>query len=125
MAERPERTKVMVIDDDEDVLDMIRYLLEAEGFEAVTALDGRAGLELVAATGPSLILLDLKMPVMDGPAFVEAYRRSGGTTPIVVVTAADDARKRAAEVGAAGWLAKPFTTDDLLAVVRRHAGPPR
>jgi DNA-binding response OmpR family regulator len=118
---RPEARKVLVIDDDEDVLDMVRYLLHVDGFEVATAADGKAGLEAVAATRPSLILLDLKMPVMDGPAFIAAYRKSGGTAPIVVVTAADDARKRAGEVGAAGWLAKPFVTEDLLAAVRRHA----
>jgi DNA-binding response OmpR family regulator len=115
------RAVVLVIDDDEDVRELLRYLLERAGYAVRTAVHGRDGLDSVADTMPDLILLDLKMPVMDGKAFAaEFLSRYGRATPIVVVTAADDARKRAAEIGAADWLAKPFEADGLTRVVAAH-----
>jgi PAS domain S-box-containing protein len=67
------------------------------------------------------VLLDMKMPVMDGWKFALAYRTmSGDPAPIVVVTAAEDARKRAEEIGAVGWIGKPFELDVLLATVQEH-----
>jgi two-component system, chemotaxis family, chemotaxis protein CheY len=115
-----ERATILVIDDDEDVVDVIRFVLESAGYAVVCALDGRAGLEVAFAAHPDLILLDLRMPVMDGPTFAEEFRRRGGSTPIVVVTAADDARRRAAAIQAAGWIAKPFEPADLVRLVARQ-----
>ena len=120
MAANPEAAVILVVDDDQDLLDLVQFMLEAKGYEVTTALDGRAALDAVAIREPDLILLDLKMPVMDGGAFAAAFRSRHGKAPIVVVTAADDARKRAAEIAAADWLAKPFETDDLLAAVERN-----
>ena len=67
---------------------------------------------------PDLILLDMKMPVMNGWVFAKEYhRRYDKGAPIIVVTAADDARQRAIETGAVGWISKPFDADDLLRAV--------
>ena len=108
------RATVLIVDDDEDIVAVLRFVLESDGYGVVTAGDGRAGLDAVAARRPDLIVLDMKMPVMDGAAFVaELRRRETAPPPIVVVTAADDARKRARDVDAAGWLAKPFDMVDL------------
>jgi CheY-like chemotaxis protein len=120
MTANPEAATILVVDDDQDVLDLVQFVLESKGYDVMTALDGRAALDVVAHREPDLILLDLKMPVMDGGAFAAAFRSQNGKAPIVVVTAADDARKRAAEIAAADWLAKPFETDDLLAAVSRN-----
>lgn len=120
MPAQADGAKILVIDDDEDVLEMIRFLLEAKGYAVGTALDGRAGLDAVTASRPDLILLDLKMPVMDGATFATELRGRGDSTPIVVVTAADDPRKRAGEIRAADWLGKPFEPADLIAIVARH-----
>lgn len=120
MSPAPEATTILVVDDDEDVVELIRFVLEDAGYAVATALDGRAALNVAFARPPDLILLDLKMPVMDGPTFASEFRRRGGTAPIVVVTAADDARKRAAQICAAAWIAKPFETPDLLAVVAQQ-----
>jgi CheY-like chemotaxis protein len=121
---RERAANVLVVDDDEDVVELLRFLLESNGYRATVAMNGREALEAVVSGLPDLILLDLKMPIMDGPTFaLELRRRHSSAPPIVVVTAADDARKRATEISAAGWIAKPFEPAELLSVVARHLPP--
>jgi CheY-like chemotaxis protein len=73
---------------------------------------------------PGLILLDMRMPVMNGWEFAREYRaRHGRAAPIVVVTAAEDARARAQEIGADAWLEKPFDLDDVVRMVAQFLGP--
>ena len=116
-----ETQTVLVLDDDRDLSTLVAYLLETEGYRVKTASDGRQGLEVVEQVMPGLILLDMKMPVMDGWAFAREFRaRHGSRAPIVVLTAADDAKKRADEIGAAGWIGKPFDLDALVAIVGRY-----
>jgi CheY-like chemotaxis protein len=70
---------------------------------------------------PGVILLDMRMPGMNGWDFAREFRaRHGRACPIVVVTAAENARARAEEIGAEGWLSKPFELEDVLATVERH-----
>ena len=112
---------VLVVDDDDQIRSLVRATLEEEGFPVAEAGDGRAALEMAATVDPCLILLDMRMPVMDGWAFAAAYReRFAQRAPVVVMTAARDARAWADEVGADGVLPKPFDLDDLDAVVRRY-----
>lgn len=112
---------VLVVDDDQDLLDLVSFVLEDAGYEVATATDGRLGLAAVAVAMPGLILLDMKMPVMNGWQFAEAFRAAyDQATPIVVLTAADDAKRRAEEIGAVGWIGKPFDLDELIAAVARH-----
>ena len=78
-------------------------------------------LALLDEERPDLILLDMKMPGMDGWEFARRYAElPGPRPPIVVVTAAQDASRRAAEIAAQGYLAKPFGIDDLLEVIDSH-----
>jgi CheY-like chemotaxis protein len=73
---------------------------------------------------PALVLLDMRMPGMNGWEFAREFRsRHGRAAPIVVVTAAEDARSRAEEIEADGWLAKPFDLEDVLAIAKRHTAP--
>lgn len=117
---------VLVVDDDPDLLDLVCIVLEQEGYQVVRASDGAAALEEAAHRRPDLILLDLKMPVMDGTRFARLFRERHGTgTPIVVFTAADDPRKRAADIDAAGVLPKPFSYDALVATVDGLLRPER
>ena len=114
------RRVVLVVDDDHDIREVVRDALEARGLAVVEASDGRQALAVAAASQPSLVLLDRRRPVMDGWAFAAAYReQAADRAPVVVMTAARDARAWAAEVGAEGVLPKPFDLDDLEAVVRR------
>ena len=79
---------------------------------------------MIERATPDLIVLDMKMPVMNGREFADEYRRrQRSPAPIVVVTAADDAQRRAAEVGASGWIAKPFDPDALVDSVTRLLRP--
>ena len=113
---------ILVVDDDEMIRDFVGMVLTEEGFEVLTAPDGAAALDLADEHQPSLILLDMRMPGVDGWGFAHEYRqRPGPHAPIVVVTAAVDAAESAAEIAAEGYLAKPFDLDDLLQVVSRYA----
>ena len=116
------RIRALVVDDDLDIAELVRLALTDEGHEVVIASNGSAALELALVTPFDLILLDMRMPVMDGCEFVRAYRTSPEPrAPVVVVTAARDAAERAAEINADGHLAKPFGLEELLAVVELHA----
>ncbi|HEX9017254.1 MAG TPA: response regulator [Chloroflexota bacterium] len=112
---------MLIIDDDRDLLELMAFVLSAEGFDVETAGEGREALDKVGESMPGLILLDMKMPVMNGWEFAaEFHRRHGAGIPIVVVTAAENAEKRAEEIGASGWVSKPFDVGYLVRVVRRH-----
>jgi DNA-binding response OmpR family regulator len=112
---------ILIVEDDDDLRDLVRMMLELEGFDVQTAQHGREALDLVGECMPDLILLDIKMPVMDGWSFAAEFRvRHGSSAPIVVMTAAEHAASRAKEVGARGWIAKPFAYDDLVMMVRSY-----
>jgi len=112
---------VLVVDDDFDLLEMVQTLLEISGYRVVTAMDGEEALAKVAEEMPSVILLDMKMPGMDGWEFAREFReRFDHQVPIVVLTAAENAAGRAAEIGAEGYLGKPFDIDELLRTVERY-----
>ncbi|AKV00242.1 Urea ABC transporter, substrate binding protein UrtA [Labilithrix luteola] len=114
----PARRKVLVIEDDVDLLETVAEVIESLGVEVVQAHNGVEGLAAVERGMPDLILLDMKMPVMNGWEFAQQFHdRHGHGAPIVVVTAASDARQRAVDVGAEGWLDKPFAVDALLKLV--------
>jgi CheY-like chemotaxis protein len=113
---------VLIVDDDPDIRDLVQLTLEDLGYRVLTAPNGAAALELIDQSPVHLILLDMRMPVMDGWSFTQAYRQlHGPCVPIVVVTAAQNAAQRSAEVAAEGHLAKPFGLADLRAVVEEYA----
>jgi CheY-like chemotaxis protein len=112
---------ILVVDNDDAILSTVEAALADEGYTVLAAPDGVVALDLVRQRPPGLILLDMKMPIMDGWGFARAYRAQPGPhAPIVVLTAAVDAGRPAAEIGAEGYLAKPFNLDDLLAVINRY-----
>jgi CheY-like chemotaxis protein len=114
---------VLVVDDDTSILDTVSAILLGEGYDVVSAATGEEALAAVARKQPLLILLDMRMPVMDGWAVARALREQGIRVPIVVMTAAESAKRWADEVGAEGYLAKPFGLDELLATVERFRKP--
>ncbi len=119
-----ESKPVLIVEDDLDLLGMVRILLEGAGYRVMTATQGVQALEEIAQEMPGVILLDMKMPVMDGWMFAREFRaRFDRDAPIVVLTAAEDARRRAEEIGAEGYLGKPFEIDDLIRVVERYIDP--
>ena len=115
---------VLVVDDDADMLDVMKFVLDEAGYSVRSAGNGKQALEATAAQVPALVLLDMLMPVMDGWQCARELRARYGHIPIVVVTAAENARAFGAEVGADDVLPKPFEIDDLLQVVERHVAKP-
>src|SRR5688500_13946616 len=101
--------RILVVDDDPSIRQLIVYALIDEGFVVDEAEDGEDALQLIEQNHPDLILLDMKMPHMDGWAFSRLYRELyGQKAPIIVVTAAHDAAQRGASVSAESIIAKPF-----------------
>jgi CheY-like chemotaxis protein len=113
---------VLVVDDDDAIRDAVRDVLEAEGIAVETATDGADALAKVSEKRPRLVLLDMRMPVMDGWGFASALRELGMDLPVVVMTAAADAKRWAAEIGAIGVVAKPFGIAELVEAVRQYSG---
>jgi CheY-like chemotaxis protein len=115
---------VLVVEDDASILDVVRSALEAEGYDVRTATNGKEGLERLADERVSLVLLDMRMPVLDGWQFARELKRRSIEVPVVVMTAAQNARRWAEEIDADAYLAKPFDLDDLLDTVARHRETP-
>lgn len=112
--------KILVVEDDESVRQMVSLALADEGYDVLEAAHGAAALPMARDRQPDVILLDMRMPVMDGWQFARAYRESGQKlVPIVVMTAAEDAKERAREIGTPHFLPKPFDLDDLFTIVER------
>jgi len=114
--------RVLVIDDEPDVLLLCRVNLRHDGHEVLEAPDGATGLAMAAETPPDLVVLDLMLPAMDGFAVLEALRGSEATEdlPILVLSARAQVedRRRSLEGGADVFLAKPFSPDQLAGAVR-------
>jgi CheY-like chemotaxis protein len=121
--EAPVQTSVLVVDDEPQVVWMLQFSLEAEGFQTFAARDGRRALDELRQHRPELMLLDIMMPVMDGWSVLQEIRDlpEGERPRVVVVSARASLRDRAkaAELGAVGFVAKPFNVDDLLGVLNR------
>jgi two-component system chemotaxis response regulator CheY len=115
MVEHP----ILIIDDDLAILQTVSDILEFEGYPVVRATNGAEGLDMLERVQPSLILLDMRMPVLDGWGFARTLQSRGIHLPILVMTAAQDARRWAQEIGADAYISKPFDMMDLLDTVER------
>jgi two-component system, chemotaxis family, chemotaxis protein CheY len=111
--------RILIVDDDESIRQIVRLCLSDEGYDVWEAANGQAALDAVAEFRPSLILLDLRMPVMDGWEFARRYGRLPGPhVPIVAFVAALNAEQECADLPTASIVTKPFDIDDLLSAVR-------
>jgi CheY-like chemotaxis protein len=112
------RSRILVVDDDPDLAEVVMASLELGGYDVLVAHHGVDALEKMKGDGIDLVLLDMRMPVMDGWEFARRlHANRGHDVPIIVVTAAENAREWASEVQAEGYLAKPFAIEDLLSEV--------
>jgi two-component system response regulator MprA len=111
--------RILIIEDDEAILRLLRRGLAYDGYQVDTAVDGQSGLNLARDAHPDLIILDWMLPGMDG---LEVCRRlrTGGNVPILMLTAKDTIQDRVQglDAGADDYLVKPFELDELLARVR-------
>ncbi len=114
--------RILLVDDDADIIESLRLALEANGFEVLVARDGNQGLALVERESPDLIILDMMMPKRSGFLVLEKLRRSEmDSPPVIMVTANEGSRHKAyAEMlGVDDYLRKPFPMDKLLESVNR------
>ena len=120
--------KILVVEDDRNISDLIRMYLDKEGFEVHTAYDGGKAVELFRSVGPDMVLLDIMLPVMDGWS-VCARIRETSRTPIIMLTAKSEVfdRIQGLEMGADDYIVKPFEMKELIArinaVLRRTEIP--
>ena len=112
---------ILVVDDDESIRTTVSDVLDLEGYRVVTATNGAEALQRIAETPPAVVLLDMRMPVMDGWGFARAVAARGMKLRILVMTAADNARAWAEEIGADGYVAKPFDLNELISAIHRVA----
>jgi CheY-like chemotaxis protein len=116
---------ILVVEDDAGIRDMLVDCLSDAGYATAEAANGAFALELLRNGGlmPSLILLDLAMPLMGGREFLKAWREAGGEAPVMVLTADQREQTRAADLGVARVLTKPVEIATLLAAVEELVGP--
>ena len=111
--------KILIVDDEEDVLELVRYNLDRSGYQIETASSGEDALSKARKNTPDLIILDLMLPGIDG---LEVCRRlrAGGDVPILILTAKDGVTDRVLglDMGADDYMVKPFDLDELLARIR-------
>ena len=111
--------KILVVDDDPNVVELVRLYLERDGYEVLTANDGATGLEMAIEEQPSLIILDLMLPRMDGMEVCRALREES-SVPVIMLTAMveEDDRLAGFDLGADDYVTKPFSPRELAARVR-------
>lgn len=116
-----ENKRILVIEDDANIRDVLKLSLEFEGYKVVCAKNGKEGVELLASTDPGLILLDLMMPVMNGWEFVDYLKEKNlfSKYPVIVVSAYSE---RAKAIDCKDFVLKPLELEDLLLSVKKHFG---
>lgn len=110
---------ILVIDDDPAILEAVSEILTFEGYTVELATNGAEGLKLLEQIDPRLVLLDMRMPVLDGWGFIRTLRQQGRQLPVIVMTAAQDAQRWAQEINADAYIAKPFELVELLDAVEQ------
>jgi DNA-binding response OmpR family regulator len=113
--------RILVVDDEEGFRDSVADLLRQEGYEVSVARNAVEAVPLLPGFRPQLILLDLRMPLLDGESFMRGLRglAAGNWVPVVLVSAKDDLEAIAQRCGATAWLQKPFEAVQLLALIER------
>jgi DNA-binding response OmpR family regulator len=116
--------KILVVDDEPDVVSLLEATLRADGFDVVKAYDGIGALDLISSEKPDLVLLDIMMPMMSGYEVCEQIKSNPQTRniPVVCLSSAHspDARAHSLRSGAATLVTKPFLSAELLTQIRRH-----
>ncbi|ADM69258.1 MULTISPECIES: response regulator transcription factor [Paenibacillus] len=114
------RSTILIIDDDEKIVSMLRRGLAFEGYEVLTAANGAEGLNKMLTAEPDVVVLDVMMPQVDGFEVCRRMREGGSTVPVLMLTAKDEVENRVKglDLGADDYLVKPFALEELLARVR-------
>jgi len=118
-----EKKKILIADDEMDILKSLSLRLKSEGFEVLTAADGFATTQVAVRDVPDLIILDIGMPVGDGHTVMQRLKNNMRTAniPVIFLTARSNQldMEKAADQGAAGFVTKPFNSQYLMALIRK------
>lgn len=114
--------KVLIVDDERAIVDILKYNLEKNGMTAICAYDGGEGLRLARESDPDVILLDVMLPVMDGFEVCRTLRAEGNNVPIIMITAREEETDKVfgLELGADDYITKPFSMREVVARVRTN-----
>jgi DNA-binding response OmpR family regulator len=121
----PQQRTILLVDDDHEILESMRMVLESKGFRILAARDGNAGLMIAERENPDLLILDMMMPKKSGFLVLEKLRsRPGGLIPTIMITGNEGSRHRAyAEMlGVRDYIRKPFAMEKLIRAVERIMG---
>ncbi|MEK9148871.1 MAG: response regulator [Candidatus Desantisbacteria bacterium] len=115
--------KILIVDDDQDIVEILRALLETEGYDVIEAFNGKEGIDKAYQHMPHLILLDIMMPVLDGWQVCQRLKACKKTSniPITIITAKNEQedRNRAKKEGADDYITKPFQPEDLILRIQK------
>lgn len=118
--------RVLIIEDNEDNMELITFILEKHGFSTLKAASGREGIDMALREKPDLVLLDIQLPDMNGFEVLRSIRFSetDGDLPIIAVTsyAMSGDRERLLAAGCNGYIEKPINPDTIIAEIRRYTG---
>lgn len=119
-------SSIMTVDDSSSMRQMVSFVLRGAGYNVLEAVDGQDALAKLTGTSVNMVITDLNMPLMDGIELIRRLRAlpSYKFTPIVLLTTESQPEKKqqGKAAGATGWIVKPFTPEQLLAVVKKVAG---
>ncbi len=110
---------VLIVEDEKNIVDILRFNLQREGYQTLEAYDGEAGLELAAGANPDLILLDVMLPKRNGFDVCKALRAQGSSVPVIILTAREEESDKVLglEIGADDYITNPFSMRELIARV--------
>ncbi|MDD4899993.1 MAG: response regulator [Candidatus Omnitrophica bacterium] len=117
--------RVLVVDDEEIMLKVVSYRLKSLGYQILTAVNGKQGLEMIKAEKPDLVILDVRLPLMDGREVCRAVKTEDGLKhiPVILLTASsEDIAQKAKECCADDYSLKPFDPADLTAKIKKLIG---
>ena len=117
-----EKKTVLIVEDEKSIVDILRFNLEKEGYAALTAYDGEAGLSMALEKNPDLILLDVMLPKMIGFDVCRILREKGSSVPVIILTAREEEadKVQGLEIGADDYITKPFSMRELMARVKAN-----
>ena len=114
------KQKVLIVEDEKNIVDILRFNLRKEGYDTLEAFDGVTGLRLALEESPDLILLDLMLPEMNGFEVCKLLRDKGKNTPVLIITAREEEKDKilGLDLGADDYITKPFSVRELMARVK-------
>lgn len=114
--------KILIVEDEKQIVDILKFNLSREGYETITAADGPSGLKKALGEAPDLILLDIMLPGMDGFGVCRALRETDRLTPVIMLTAREEESDKVfgLELGADDYITKPFSIKELLARIKAN-----